>query len=308
MFEDNIAMGVDHPLGIASDYPGYDVDLCADPTATPAGIVQSNTGVAQSTLAAGFVTGNTGGNGFDGRFTETPFAKFGIMGEQVDNKPLWEFITNFPGGADLPNVPASCQGTSFDSGVDTDWDEDLWVSLGMDPVLDDPDYDGSANSQMEVGDSFEHMARCLREYKLGVWSPGDGYPTYVGAGYPNVESIGVLFGKAAHTTLTENDLGVYDLQLSPRWGWSPIGSFTTGVSQFPITGFMPIFVNTLVSNCNAHTCTWVWSAGEDQDVGIPQGNKIASALSFQLPESTLPQKVIDFGPNTEYVAEYALTK
>jgi hypothetical protein len=80
------------------------------------------------------------------------------------------------------------------------------------------------------------------------------------------------------------------------------------VSDFPITGYMPIFVNTLVSNCNALTCTWVWSAGEDQDVGIPGGNKVASALSFQLPESTLPQEVIDFGPNAEYVADYTLTK
>ena len=43
-------------------------------------------------------------------------------------------------------------------------------------------------------------------------------------------------------------------------------------------------------------------------MGIPGGNKIASVLSFQLPDSTLPQKVIDFGPNAEYTAEYTLTK
>ena len=316
MFEDNIAMGVDHPLGIFPENSGIDADLCDDPNiANPPGIVQSNTGVAQSTLAAGFVTGNTGGNGFDGRFTDAPFATSVIMGHTVDNKPLWEFITNYPGGPLLPGVPQSCQGGTFDSGANIDWDEDLWVDLGLDPLLDDPDYDGSTASVNEVSKSFEHMARCLREYAMGEWDPGPGYigpgdpgNDYSGAFYDTATTgTGVLFAKADHGSSNPN-LGVYDLQLSPRWGWSPIGAFSSGVSPFPIEGYMPIFVNTLVSNCNAHTCTWVWSAGEDQDVGIPAGNKIASALSFQLPESTLPQAVIDFGPNTEYVADYTLTK
>lgn len=316
MFEDNIAMGVDHPLGIFPDNLGRDVDLCADPNvANPPGIVQSNTGVAQSTLAPGFVTGNTGGNGFDGRFTNTPFATSTIMGYEVDNKPLWEFITNFPGGTALTGIPDSCQGTSFSAGINEDWDEDLYVSLGLDPVLDDPQYDASdPNSHKEERTSFEHMARCLREYKLGPWDPGAGYigpgdpGNYVGAFYDSAnKGSGVLFGKQDNGS-SNPAIGVFDLQLSPRWGWSPIGAFTNGVADFPITGYMPIFVNTLVSNCNANECTWVWSAGEDQDVGIPGGNKVASALSFQLPESTLPPEVIDFGPNSEYVADYTLTK
>jgi hypothetical protein len=310
MFEDNIAMGVDHPLGIWPDNLGRDVDLCPDPNvANPPGIVQSNTGVAQSTLAPGFITGNTGGNNFDGRFTDTPFATSTIMGYTVDNKALWEFITNFPGGAGLPGIPDSCQGTTFSAGMNEDWDEDLYVGLGLDPK--DPAVDPD---EMEARTSFEHMARCLREYKLGPWNPGAGYigpgnpGNYAGAFYDAAnKGSGVLFGKAANGA-SNPLLGVYDLQLSPRWGWSPIGAFSSGVSDFPITGYMPIFVNTLVSNCNAHACTWVWSAGEDQDVGIPNGNKVASALSFQLPDSTLPQTVIDFGPNAEYVADYTLTK
>jgi hypothetical protein len=315
MFEDNIAMGVDHPLGIFPDNPGRDKDMCDDPNvANPPGIVESNTGVAQSTLAPGFITGNTGGNGFDGRLTDTPYDKVDIMGFPVDDKPLWEFITNWPGGTALAGVPDSCQGTSFSSGMNEDWDEDLYVSLGLDPVLDDPDYDASVpNSHLEERTSFEHMARCLREYKLGTWDEGAGYigpgdpGNYAGAGYDGNAGSGVLFGKADNAA-SNTDRGVYDLQLSPRWGWSPIGTFTTGVADFPITGYMPIFVNTLVSECNATTCNWVWSAGENPAVGIPGGNKIASVLSFQLPDSTLPQKVIDFGPNAEYTAEYTLTK
>jgi hypothetical protein len=315
MFEDNIANGVDHPLGIFPQNPGYDVDLCADPNvANPPGIVQSNTGVAQSTLAPGFVTGSTGGSGFDGRFTDTPYPTSNIMGYAVDNKPLWEFITNYPGGPALANAPDSCQGTSFSAGVNEDWDEDLWVSLGMDPLLDDPDYDGTAASVREERASFEHMARCLREYTQGVWDPGPGYigqgdpaNDYSGAFYDAATTgSGVLFGQAGAGSNTA--LGVYDLQLSPRWAWSPIGAFSNGVSQFPITRYKPIFVQTLVSNCNAHGCSWVWNAGETQDVGIPAGNKIASGMSFQLPDSTLPQEVIDFGPNSEYVADYTLTK
>ena len=215
----------------------------------------------------------------------------------------------------MTGIPDSCQGTSFSAGINEDWDEDLYVSLGLDPVLDDPQYDASdPNSHKEERTSFEHMARCLREYKLGPWDPGAGYigpgdpGNYVGAFYDSAnKGSGVLFGKQDNGS-SNPAIGVFDLQLSPRWGWSPIGAFTNGVADFPITGYMPIFVNTLVSNCNANECTWVWSAGEDQDVGIPGGNKVASALSFQLPESTLPPEVIDFGPNSEYVADYTLTK
>lgn len=316
MFEDNIAAGVDHPLGIYPQNPGYDPDMCDDPNiADPPGIVQSNTGVAASTLAPGFVTGNTGGNHFDGRLTETPFATTTIMSVIVDNKPLWEFITNWSGGFGLGGVPASCQGGSFSGGGAQDWDEDLWVSMGLDPILEDPEYSPSdATSHLEESDTFEHMARCLREYKDGVWDAGAGYigagdpGNYVGAGYdPATKGTGVLFGKQDNGA-TNPDLGVFDLQLSPRWGWSPIGDFSTGVAPFEISGYMPIFVNTLVSNCTANSCSWFWHAGETQDVGIPNGNKVESVISFQLPASSLPGAVLDFGPNAEYVAEFTLSK
>ena len=312
MFEDNIADGIDHPLGIWPTNPGVDdKPTCEDPNVVePPGTVESNTGVAQSTLAPGLITGNTGGSGFDGRLTDTvpSWPTTTVLSETVDNRPLWEFIGVFGIGT----APANCQASSFTAGGTFDWDEDLWVSLGLDPITDDPDYVvGDPTSHLELAATFEHMARCLREYGLGVWQEGTGplgTPPYEGAGYSGTAFTGVLFDSDSEVTAAQKDRGVYDLQLSPRWGWSPVGNFSTGVSPFQITDYIPIYINTLVANCNAHTCNWFWHAGQNPTSGSPQAGKIASMISFQLPESSVPATVFEFGPSSESDTEYTLTK
>lgn len=308
VFEDNIAEGVDHILGVWPEDPGFDPDMCDNPVfGSRPGIVQSNTGVAQSTLAPGLITGNTGESAFTGRLTSSVFGTpVNVLSHPVDNKPLWEFIGNANVG-----VPASCRGTSFTSGGPEDWDEDLWVSLAYDPLLDDPDYDGDPNgtSHLEPAASFEHMARCLREYEKGEWDAGTGYPDYVGAGY-DITSKGtaVLFDKEDRVTTAETEFGIYDLQLSPRWGWSPWGEYTTGVAPFKIRGYVPIYINTLVANCTANTCNWDWHAGQTPTSGTTQGNKIESMISFQIPIAALPSTVEEFGPGARLEPEYTLTK
>jgi hypothetical protein len=309
MFEDNIADGIDHPLGVYDSTDNTVIDDKATCDAgdvngsKPPGTVITQTGVAQSTLAPGLITGNTGGNGFDGRLTDTPFAAVtDVFSVTVDNTPLWQFISNYGLSTDISSVPDSCQGHTFIGGTPKDWDEDLWVHATptkKDPLLDDP-------VPLESADSFEHMARCLREYRFGEWNPDDGYPNYTGAGYDGNFGTGVLFDKASSAATPA--IGIYDLQLSPRWGWSPVGDHLTGTSPFKINQYVPIYINTLVAACNNTACNWVWHAGQTPSNGTPPPPKIASMISFQIPQAALPQAVHDYGPYSEFETQYTLTK
>lgn len=319
MFEDNLAAGLDHLLGIYNLTTNTleDIDACNDPDlanfANPPGTVQSATGVAQSVLAPGLITGSAGG--FDGRLTDTTNSTKteSVLGETLDNDPLWSFIDNYPIGGPLSGIPTHCQGPSF-TGTDlADWDEDLWVALGLDPRTSDPDFDGGDplnplnTSYLEPAASFEHMARCLREYRDGEWSVGPiGYPSYAGAKYDAAsKGTGVLFDRSAYDPDTA--MGIYDLQRSPRWGWSPVGEFFDGTNPFKIEEFVPIFIQSLVSECSAVSCNWIWHAGQDAD-GNPGGNKISSLISFQIPELSVHPDVFDYGPGGELVVPYSLTK
>ncbi len=311
MFEENLARGADHLLGTWPENTDQDFDVCSDPNvATPPGIVISKTGVAQSVLAPGLITG---GSTFDGRLTDTPYTTTSsdpgrlVLGYDVDNEPLWSFI-----GSSLGTVPASCVRSSFNGSGESDWDEDEWVMAGLDPVTDDPEYNASdPSSHLEPDASFHHMARCFREYKLGVWDPGNGplgVPTaYDGADYGGETYTADLF-TASGAAGTNPEKGIYNLQLSPRWGWSPIGAFSNGTEPFKILSYKPIFLQLLVSGCNPHGCSWEWHAGEDPSSGNPGGNKIASILSFQLPNESVPESVFTFGPGAEHETIYTLTK
>lgn len=294
MFEDNIADGVDHPLGIYHD-PGNllvdDKPTCegAANVSRPPGTIESNTGVAQSTLAPGLITGNTGGSGFDGRLVDTQVAggqTTTVLSRTVDNRPLWDYI-----GTNTSGIPPICYAASFDNDTNlpVDWDAELW-----DPVTNpEPGYDPADPTNLdnvsEEAESFEHMAACLREYA-------------------KVGSTGVLFNKSDIASSSDNEVGVYDLQLSPRWGWSPVGDFSTGVKPFRISRFVPVFVNSLVANCTGNTCTWIWHAGDGPTSSSTNGNRIQSMVSFQLPRTTLPPEVFEFGPDSEIETEYTLTK
>ncbi len=312
MFEDNIADGIDHPLGVYDNPDNTVIDDKATcdagdvNTSNPPGTVISETGVAQSTLAPALITGNTGGNGFDGRLTDTTtsFATTSVFSTTVDNTPLWYFISNYPSGGDITTgvIPDSCQGNGYKGATQTDWDEDIWLSQDLDPITDDPDYDGnpSGMSHLEDAASFEHMARCLREYRRGTWSTADGK-------YDGNTGTAVLFDKKKENG-ADPGVGIFDLQLSPRWGWSPVGDYLTGTSPFKINQYVPIYINTLVAACNNTACNWVWHAGQTPSNGTPPPPKIASLISFQIPQAALPQAVHDYGPYAEFETQYTLTK
>jgi hypothetical protein len=314
MYEDNIAGGIDHLLSTWALNPIVDdKPFCEAPNiATPPGAVKPNTGVAKSTLVNGMA--KTTAN-YDGRLRDVLLSSDTeiVVSETVDNTPLWEFIGNYGGSTDILGIPWSCQGPTF-AGISLyDWDEDFWVEQGLDPVAADPESDGNpaGDTYKELPKSFEHMARCLRDFKLGEWQPGLG-PTalpvpYAGAGYTGAPGSVAMFTRSNTATSAQTKVGVYDLQLTPRWGWSPVGDFGSGASDpFKISTFIPIYLNTLVGNCTAGSCSWIWHAGDGAPPGDPNGNKIDSLISFQLPKLSLPSSVIEYGPGSDIELPYTL--
>jgi len=279
--------------------------------------VKPYTGIAKSTLVNGMVNGSPNYPS-GGRLTNTALSSDTeiVISKSVDNTPLWEFIVNYnngAGGSDIGGIPWSCQGSTFTGLSRTDWDEDFWVAQGLDPVTADPESDGTFGSDTYLEDaaSFEHMARCLRDYQLGAWQEGNG-PTgvpdpYTDADYTGAKGTLAMFTRHDDVTTSETAVGVYDLQKSPRWGWSPVGDFGSGASDpFVISEFIPIYLNTLVGNCTSSSCGWIWHAGDDAPPGDPNGKKIDSLISFQLPRLSLPPSVFVFGPGTDIEIPYAL--
>lgn len=276
LLAENIALGADHVLGIDNDL--VDQDLCQDgpnATAFPAVLQRTSTGVQSGPLTEGLVTGTRGG--FPGRLTDTSSSvETGTLRSYtLDDSPLWEFIPTGLGNA----IPASCTRESFGGG-EHDWDRDLWIEQGLDPDLDDPD-------PLEDDRSYEHMARCLRDYDAGAYST----PLFT------VDSDG------------DPDNERYDLQRSPRWGWAPVGtSFGPGAASFRILDYVPVYLDTVLGNCTAAGCSFVWSASTP---GIPSLsgsiNTFAKGLvAFRLPAGSVPQEIIDGRPGGPETIEYVL--
>jgi hypothetical protein len=105
---DNIAIGADHIFEVwGGATPRVDACDIAGPDTIP-----PRTGNDLDAFDLGLVHG-TAGNTSDGggaRLTRGQYDKATIMGRELDNKPLWEFIPD----ETLPNIPATCQRETFD--------------------------------------------------------------------------------------------------------------------------------------------------------------------------------------------------
>lgn len=155
----NIALGLDHPVTLNSDYPNSSItDDCGN-----IGInsLYTDQGMGQGT-GQGLVNGNS--NDFESpvatpRLQQGPYANRSVAGNNLDNKPLWDFL--LPQGTvldpDVPvildygtNAPAECNPSTFDSGS-FDWDGD-----------------GTVDSNR----SWQHMKACLETYVTGQVTNG----------------------------------------------------------------------------------------------------------------------------------------
>ncbi len=104
---DNIAIGADHMF---STYTGTTtVDGCGVPGPNT---IPPRTGNDLAAFDLGLVHGTASdtSDGGAARLTRGQYPKANVLGRQLDNKPLWEYIEN----ATLPGIPTSCQRATFD--------------------------------------------------------------------------------------------------------------------------------------------------------------------------------------------------
>lgn len=124
--------------------------------------------------------------------------------------------------------------------------------------------------------SKTHLAQCLADYRAG------GYTT-------------ALF------TADDSDPGdgTYDIELAPRFAFVPLfweNSWGTGTEYHLIKAFRAVYIQTVFFGCDGRSCQITWNPGEGGKG--PLGNKetAESMTAMLLPDSTLPQSIIDAGP------------
>jgi hypothetical protein len=106
--QNNIAVGVDHQIRTFADV-GSTVTESGCPPGPDA--LDTRTGNLDQVLTAALF-GGTASDGGRGRLTRGPYAKTTVLGTQVDNTPLWQFID-----PNATNIPSSCRRSNFPSGI-----------------------------------------------------------------------------------------------------------------------------------------------------------------------------------------------
>jgi Flp pilus assembly protein TadG len=104
---DNIAIGADHMFSVYDGTPS--VDGCGVPGPNT---IPPRTGNDIAAFDTGLVHGVAGdtSDGGSARLKRGGYQKATVLGQQLDNKPLWEYIDD----TSLPNIPSSCQRSTFD--------------------------------------------------------------------------------------------------------------------------------------------------------------------------------------------------
>lgn len=163
----NIAVGLDHwvtvddDASVSNEVRDYCFNVGVDTLNTDTGFPNNG---AEEGLARGPVAG-----GLTPRLQQGGFAKANRFGDQLDNKPLWEFLGTPTGGGVYRNptessfdssldFPRSCAG--FDS-TGFDWDGDGTV---------DSDIDWNGDGTNDENESWQHMQVCLEDYVNGGYS------------------------------------------------------------------------------------------------------------------------------------------
>jgi Flp pilus assembly protein TadG len=106
--QNNIAVGVDHQIRTF-----VDVGSTVSESGCPPGpdVLDTRTGNLDQVLTAGLF-GGTASDGGRGRLTRGPYTKTTVLGTQVDNKPLWQFID-----PNATNIPSTCRRSNFPNGI-----------------------------------------------------------------------------------------------------------------------------------------------------------------------------------------------
>jgi hypothetical protein len=278
-----MAVGVDHTLTVAlTNSPTTNADA---PDACAAGGTEipdnayTRTGTSDM-LEFGLITGS----GFtDGglprlRRVNTVFPSSTVSVKTrtgVDSVPLWEYIPSSivagtsPGG----RVPESCQRSVWNN----------LSTLGGSPIPPDvkshllTEYSTSANPAMEWG--LRLLQRCFAHYMNQPWRDYDEGGNATISPEPRV-APGCATGQACidplfiRDTITETPEDLYDIQLTPRFGyvpeyWSSTGS---GNSREVFRAFRAVYMQRMTWGTGGSPMPW------DPGFAVPSGLKSNDGL------------------------------
>lgn len=143
----NIALGIDHLVWADSDGSTSNEirDICAEMNAgkTP-DTLNTFTGISNG-LIEGLASGPVPG-GFTPRLQQGSNPKKPVYGDELDNKPLWEYIDpSLDSTAGTPDdLPAICERDTFDNSL--------------------PDFDWDGDGTKDEPESWQHLTSCLATY------------------------------------------------------------------------------------------------------------------------------------------------
>jgi hypothetical protein len=251
---DNIAIGADH---LFTTYNGTElVDNCGQdgpntiPPRTGNDVNAFDLGIAHASTTQ---TSDGGG----GRLTRGQYNKATVMGQQLDNKPMWEFIPLGLPTTGANAVPASCTRETFNA-------------ISSTPA-------NTYQSRMETA-----LELCFTDYEAG--------PTGNGTPYP-----GVVFGANTNPFGPEVPIDLYDIQLSPRFAYVP--QFVQTVppngssSNLNISSFRAVYMWDLYANCS-NSCGVDFAPGPWNTTAIGGSNDKAVAMTaFVFDNKMLPSSL-----------------
>lgn len=222
LFRDNVAMGADHLL---KNYAGTTVqdayitcptynagpDQLATETGNIASLITSplltdgpgssneSDGLGARLRRGNFVCSTT--NSFSG--WAAPYSCGTTEGVRVDDVPLWHFIGTGSDHTAVSDVPTSCQYSVFTAKLAAD---------------------AAASVATRALDMRTLLDTCFQDYETGDTAKG------CTAGHSPCQ--GVLFG---YNTNACNNVRLYDIQCTPRFGYTPVVCNTFSSSSPPYT-------------------------------------------------------------------------
>ncbi len=278
----NVANGVDHTVArrlSLGDAVLLDVDDCADKSdPRPNGAQQISSAGAMQGLELGLFSGDAAALQSSQparlrRTAQVPYQqRITVEGIEADNTPLWEFIGT---GTQAPtNVPDSCQKVVFTNALAD-------VNSIQPPALATHLQGATVEVRME-----KLLERCFSHYTFGVWADGDpvlgAYPPETRTGCtepPALPCGGILFTRDS----VDQQPQVYDIQLTPRFGYVPLVWETDlGSPSVTYKVFRPVFIQRLcIGNQLCNQGTFSPGVGWDDQHGSTSTNVHAvSAFAF----------------------------
>jgi hypothetical protein len=289
----NIAMGVDHDLsifGTTHTTEVVDTDACVPPQVLSPNAMFSRTGNQSNDATLGLFTG-VAANFPDGdparlaRFSPDLLggsapARIDVLGVQdVDNTPLWLFIPPSYGPTNATaDIPFSCERSQFVNGSGA-------FSIANTPSAVQTFLQGRTQGDQSIA----LLQRCFSHYMGQNWT---GFPIgSLSTPEPPSGCTGNCDSPIFALNSTETDPELYDIQLTPRFGYVPkLNGFGAGNSVSRIEAFRAVYIQRLLIE-NSNT-TW--------DPGVSPAppttgtvNRVGETSIFIFPPGSLPNGLAD---------------